>query len=234
MRGLKIGCIGLGGNGGEVSVSGRKKANMTNSPFVTPPILPRLSAFIFFTIMAAVRLRKAFRYPEESDGEREELDDEEQEQVIEQLQSQNDARNAQYSMVFTALPLITAVVFVSSVLSASSHFERLFSLLGLVSLLTTAYIMRSSPLQPDRKGKKPMTVRNERMARLHASLVPGTSAVCLLLALVYLSAGSSWGIRPVLYLMPGVMLATILLAQRVMRSVDLTPLKDLQYEYKGA
>jgi hypothetical protein len=48
--------------------------------------------------MAAVRLRKAFRYPEESDGEREELDDEEQEQVIEQLQSQNDARNAQYSV----------------------------------------------------------------------------------------------------------------------------------------
>jgi hypothetical protein len=117
-------------------------------------------------------------------------------------------------MVFTALPLITAVVFVSSVLSASSHFERLFSLLGLVSLLTTAYIMRSSPLQPDRKGKKPMTVRNERMARLHAGLVPGTSAICLLLALVYLSAGSSWGIRPVLYLMPGGMFPCLLLPEQ--------------------
>ncbi|KAJ5320486.1 hypothetical protein PENANT_c010G08578 [Penicillium antarcticum] len=184
--------------------------------------------------MATVRLRKAFRYPEESDGEREELDEEEQEQVIEQLQSQNDARNAQYSMIFTVLPVMTAVVFVPSVLAPSSHIERLFSLLGLVSLLTTAYIMRTSPLQPDRKGKKPMTVHNERIARLHAGLVPGTSAVCLLLALVYLSAGSSWGIRPVLYLIPGAMLATILLAQRLMRSVDLTSLKDLQYEYKGA
>jgi hypothetical protein len=40
--------------------------------------------------MAAVRLRKAFRYPEESEGEREELDEEQQERVIEQLQSQND------------------------------------------------------------------------------------------------------------------------------------------------
>jgi hypothetical protein len=30
------------------------------------------------------------------------------------------------------------------------------------------------------------------------------------------------------------MLGTILLAQRVMRSVDLASLKDLQYEYKGA
>jgi hypothetical protein len=117
-------------------------------------------------------------------------------------------------MVFTALPLITAAVFVPSVLSASSHFERLFSLLGLVSLLATAYIMRSSPLQPDRKGKKPMTVRNERMARLHAGMVPGTSAVCLLLALVYLSAGSSWGIRPVLYLIPGGMITCPLLPEQ--------------------
>lgn len=46
--------------------------------------------------MAAVRLRKAFRYPEDSDENREELDEEEQEQLIEQLQRQNHARNAQY------------------------------------------------------------------------------------------------------------------------------------------
>jgi hypothetical protein len=54
-------------------------------------------SILFLLKMAAVRLRKAFRYPEESD-EREELDEEEQEKVIEQLQSQNDARNAQYSV----------------------------------------------------------------------------------------------------------------------------------------
>lgn len=171
--------------------------------------------------MAAVRLRKAFRYPEESDGEREELDEEQQERVIEQLQKQNDARNAQYSvhnisllwstintktyfqMIFTALPLVTATIFVPSVLTASSQAERLFSLLSLVSLLTTAYIMRYSPLQPDRKGKKPMNVHNERIARLHAALVPSTSAACLLLGLVYLSTGSSHGIRPGFYLIPG-------------------------------
>ncbi|KXG52327.1 uncharacterized protein PGRI_086110 [Penicillium griseofulvum] len=142
--------------------------------------------------MAAVRLRKAFRYPEESEGEREELDEEEQERVIEELQRQNDARNAQYSMIFTTLPLLAATIFVPSVLSASSQAERLFSLLGLVSLLTTAYIMKCSPLQPDHKGKKPMTSHTE------------------------------------------LMLAVILLAQKVMLSVDLASLKDLQYEYKGA
>lgn len=48
--------------------------------------------------MAAVRLRKAFRYPEDSDEDREEFDEEEQEQVIQHLQRQNDARNAQYSV----------------------------------------------------------------------------------------------------------------------------------------
>ncbi|KAJ5353628.1 hypothetical protein N7541_006192 [Penicillium brevicompactum] len=180
----------------------------------------------------AVRLRKVFRYPEELD-EREELDEEEQERVIEQLQSQNDARNAQYSMVFTALPLMAALVFVPSVLSPLSQLERLYSFLALTSLVTTAYIMRCSPLQPDLKGKKPMNVHNERMAQIHAALVPGASAISLLLALVYLSAGA-YGIQPVLYLIPGALLATVLLAQRVMRSVDLASLKNLQYEYKGA
>ncbi|CAG7917207.1 unnamed protein product [Penicillium olsonii] len=180
----------------------------------------------------AVRLRKVFRYPEELD-EREELDEQEQERVIEQLQRQNDTRNAQYSVIFTALPLLAALVFVPSVLSAFSPLERLFSLLGLVSLVITAYIMRCSPLQ-DRKGKKPMNVRNERIARFHAALVPGAGAVSVLLGLVYLSAGPSYSIRPVLYLVPGAMLATILLAQKVMRSVDLTSLQDLQYNYKGA
>ena len=94
-------------------------------------------------------------------------------------------------------------------LSASGHAERLFSILGLVSLLTTAYIMRFSPLQPDRKGKKPMNVHNERVARFHAALVPGTAAISLLLALVYLSTGSSHGIRPVSYLIPGGMFSLL-------------------------
>jgi hypothetical protein len=106
-------------------------------------------------------------------------------------------------MVFTALPLLTAVIFVPSVLSASSQAERLFSFLGLVSLITTAYIMRCSPLQPDRKGKKPMNVHNQRVARIHAALVPGSGMVSLLLALVYFSTGSSYGTRPVFYLIPG-------------------------------
>jgi hypothetical protein len=50
-----------------------------------------------------VRLRKAFRYPDDPDDEREELDEEEQERVIQQLQRQNEARNAQYSVIMHPL-----------------------------------------------------------------------------------------------------------------------------------
>ena len=52
-----------------------------------------------------------------------------------------------------------------------------------------------------------MNVRNERIARFHAALVPGAGAVSVLLGLVYLSAGPSYSIRPVLYLVPGGMFA---------------------------
>ncbi|GLI80150.1 hypothetical protein PoHVEF18_008501 [Penicillium ochrochloron] len=186
--------------------------------------------------MAAVRLRKAFRYPEDDDENREELDEEEQEQLIEQLQRQNDARNAQYHLIFTSIPLVSTLAFLPSVFSASSLTEWLLSLLGVLSLLGTAYTMRLSPLHPDRKGKKAITAENERIARLHSALLPVNGAVCLLLAAAYFLAGtgSASTIRPVLYLIPGAMLAAILLARETILSVDISALKDLQYEYKGA
>ncbi|KAF5856635.1 hypothetical protein ETB97_007057 [Aspergillus alliaceus] len=60
--------------------------------------------------MAAARLRKAFHYPEDSDDdkhEREELDEEEQESVIERLRAQNDKRDAEYS-VYHLSPKVVA------------------------------------------------------------------------------------------------------------------------------
>ncbi|KAJ5460893.1 uncharacterized protein N7458_002445 [Penicillium daleae] len=185
--------------------------------------------------MAAVRLRKAFRYPEDSDEGREELDEEEQEQLIEQLQRQNDARNAQYHIIFTSIPLLSTIAFLPSVFAASSLTEWLLSILGVLSLLGTAYTMRLSPLHPDRKGKKPVTAENERITRLHSALLPVNGAVCLLLTAAYFFAGTGpSSIRPVLYLIPGAMLAAILLARDMMLSVDLSALKNLQYEHKGA
>ncbi|KAJ5718098.1 hypothetical protein N7488_003744 [Penicillium malachiteum] len=183
--------------------------------------------------MAAVRLRKAFRYPEDSDeNEREELDEEEQERVIEQLQRQNDARNAQYYIIFTALPLLSITAFISPLWNASV-LDRLCSLLGILSLLGTAYVMREFPLHPDRKGKKPLSVDDERLTLVRNSLIPVNTGLCALLGLYFFfGAGSThW---PAVYLVPGAMLGAILLAKEVMREVDLSALKDLQYDYKGA
>ncbi|KAJ5099235.1 hypothetical protein N7532_006236 [Penicillium argentinense] len=186
--------------------------------------------------MAAVRLRKAFRYPEESDEEREELDEQEQERLILQLQSQNEARNKQYSLVFTVIPLISLVAFLPSLFTAPGLGERLLSLLGVLSLLASAYTMRLAPLYPDRKGKKPLLAADERLDWIQSAFMPANGAVCVLLTVVYLflRGGSSFDIRPVLYLIPGAMLAVILLAKETMLSVDVTTLKGLQYEYKGA
>lgn len=93
--------------------------------------------------MATTRLRKAFRYPEDSDNEeheREELDEEgtlsllyintseraltkptEQERVVEQLQRQNNQRNSQYSVICQSRKP-------DPVLSRPNDGNRLFSL----------------------------------------------------------------------------------------------------------
>lgn len=163
-----------------------------------------------------------------------------------------------FQIIFTSIPLVSTVAFLPSVFSASSLTEWLLSLWGVLSLLGTAYTMRLSPLHPDRKGKKTITAENERIARLHSALFLANGAVCLMLAAAYFLAGtgSSSTIRPVLYLIPGgmflnvhslnlfsfsmlticsiAMLAAILLARETILSVDITALKDLQYEYKGA
>jgi hypothetical protein len=145
-------------------------------------------------------------------------------------------------------------------LSASTVGEAFLSLLAILSLLGSAYTMRHAPLYPDRKGKKPLLAEDERLTWLLSALMPVNGAVCLLLtACFFFGAGSSYTIRPVLYLIPGgtfslrlfsfwliiercrnltvlytAMLAVILLARETMLSVDLSALKDLQYEYKGA
>ncbi|KAJ5134062.1 hypothetical protein N7476_002717 [Penicillium atrosanguineum] len=182
-----------------------------------------------------MRLRKAFRYPDESEDEREELDEEQQERVIQQLQCQNEARNAQYSMIFTGIPLVSTTIFIPSILSASTFGEAFLSLLGILSLVGSAYTMRHAPLYPDRKGKKPLLADDERLTWLLSALVPVNGAVCLvLMAYFFIEAGSSYTIRPVLYLIPSAILAVILLAREMMLSVDLSTLKALQYEYKGA
>ncbi|PYI10385.1 hypothetical protein BO78DRAFT_306178 [Aspergillus sclerotiicarbonarius CBS 121057] len=191
--------------------------------------------------MASARLRKAFRYPDDSSDDergREELDEEEQERVIDRLKALNEKRNSEYSIVFAAIPLFSSYAFVASILSGSSGlYERCLSLFGILSLLATAYTMRCLPLQrPDPKGKRPMT-RSNTIVRVQRYLLPLNAVMCVLLALIYASQStteSRLGIQPITYLVPGAMFATVLVARQVMLSVDLKTLENLRYEYKGA
>ena len=90
--------------------------------------------------------------------------------------------------------------------------EWLLSLLGVLSLVATAYTMRLSPLHPDRKGKMALTPENEHMVRLRSGLLPVNGGVCLLLTAAYLlGTGETYTIRPVLYLIPGGMYVVALL-----------------------
>ncbi|PWY93830.1 hypothetical protein BO94DRAFT_615379 [Aspergillus sclerotioniger CBS 115572] len=208
--------------------------------------------------MASARLRRAFRYPNDSNDDehgREDLDEEglrcqlkrdissdddtdgltEQEQVIDRLRALSEKRNSEYSIIFAVIPLFSIYAFSASFLSGSSAlYERCLSLLSVLSLLATAYTMRYFPLQrPGPKGKRPM-MRSSTIFSIQRYLLPLNTAICVFLALIYVMTESRLDIQPIMYLVPGAMFATVLVARKVMLSVDFKALENLRYEYKGA
>lgn len=62
--------------------------------------------------------------------------------------------------------------------------------------------MRHTPLHPDRKGKKPVSAEDERLALVRTALLPVNGVVCFLLTAAYFLVEPSKS-RPVLYLVPG-------------------------------
>ena len=109
--------------------------------------------------MATTRLRKAFRYPSDSDSENDpdQLDEEHQERLIADLQAKDAQKNDNYRKTFLAIPLLGAMFFVYTFLIASTARQRLIALLSVSSLMCTAYILHSMPIEaPARKGKRPL------------------------------------------------------------------------------
>ncbi|XHG00501.1 hypothetical protein AWENTII_003948 [Aspergillus wentii] len=159
------------------------------------------------------------------------------ERVINQLQVQNDKRNAEYSMAFAAIPLLSMMVFLQPVLTGSSTLsEQSLAFLSIISLAVTTYTMTHVPLQrPNRKDQRPI-YKTSHVSRIRNALLPINSVICVFLVLVYFSTSpvASSSVRPTVYLVPGAMLVIIFIARRVMLSVDIGPLEDLRYEFKGA
>lgn len=108
--------------------------------------------------MATTRLRKAFRYPSESDSdnEPEELDEEHQEKLIASLQAEDARKNNLYRNAFLAVSSVSALATLYSFLVASNPRRRLIALLSLSSMISSAYILKFMPIEsPARKGKRP-------------------------------------------------------------------------------
>jgi hypothetical protein len=93
------------------------------------------------------RLRRTFAYPTDdssaaSDSPPEALDEEEQESLIATLSSQNETRNAQFRRLLFALPALSSVPYLISLLTLS---RAQSSLLALTSLASTAWLLYYLP-----------------------------------------------------------------------------------------
>ncbi|KAK2044380.1 hypothetical protein LZ31DRAFT_575891 [Colletotrichum somersetense] len=94
---------------------------------------------------AAARLRRTFHYPtddDSADSQPDVMDEEEQEVLIQRLAEENAARNAQFNTFLLALPLLTTIPYLISLLRLSAP---LTSLLSITSLLSTAFLLRTQP-----------------------------------------------------------------------------------------
>ncbi|EGE85146.1 hypothetical protein BDDG_08091 [Blastomyces dermatitidis ATCC 18188] len=193
--------------------------------------------------MASLNLRRTFRYPDsESENEaREEMDEQEQEEVIQKLLRRDEDRNAQYRLVFTAIPLASVFLYLPCILSSTSTGSgRLLCLLSITSLLSTAYMMKYFRLErPDPKGKRPIrdiaAEQGPMIVRQHLSTA--NTVICALLSVIaFYAANQTYqgDIFWALYLVPGIVFLLVSVSRQIMVSVDIKELEGLRYEYKGA
>lgn len=107
--------------------------------------------------MAATRVRRAFRYPRDSDDEDEpeEMDEEHQERLITELRREDARKNDMYRKGFLMLPILGVVFFLYALITSSTARQTLISAISISSLVCTAYILHYMPIQnPERKGKR--------------------------------------------------------------------------------
>lgn len=210
------------------------------------------------------RLRQTFRYPTDSgssDGSRDELDEEEQDNLISNLLQEDTQQNALYSLIFTILPLLFILPFVFTLPTSP-----LVSILGITSLLISAGRMRFSSAPPSPSPLDPaspltgaavtrwfqLTDFEHRIldavpedGPLSAALPWLNGAICAVLCLtamvLYWRGSSMVGTgfsdeKWVVCLLPGAACGMVEVAIRSMRDVEkgVGELKRLRYRYKGA
>ena len=100
----------------------------------------------------ATRLRKTFRYPVEDadsdDSDREELDEQEQETIIEDLAKRDLDNTIFYRRAFVALPATAALIYLPVLFAPEAFRHVLLALLSLTALAGTVYILLCVPSAP--------------------------------------------------------------------------------------
>ncbi|EEA27990.1 hypothetical protein PMAA_028200 [Talaromyces marneffei ATCC 18224] len=155
-------------------------------------------------------LRRTFRYPGEDDsygGEtREELDEQEQEDIIKNLQQKNEMDNRFYQRVFAVMPLVGIIAYIPGLFSSSATAgQRLIYTICILSLSATAYIMQSNAFSVRMDSARPILATTDRNTwppkalseENRRYLMLANSFLCALLAL-----GSLYTVDMVLYLLP--------------------------------
>jgi hypothetical protein len=205
--------------------------------------------------MATTRLRKAFRYPSESDSDNDpdELDEEHQERLIADLQAQDAAKNEFYRKAFSAIPILTSVFFLYTAITASKARETLVAFLCISSSLCTAYVLYFIPAEaPDKKGKKPVYRAEASKSPIEAYLPPLND---ILAGVLLIASGIGWlkvpreepwkealpaskytlhDVDKYILTFAVVIYGLCMWARKQLRPLDLEELHKARYEYKGA
>ncbi|VUC35096.1 unnamed protein product [Clonostachys rosea] len=203
----------------------------------------------------AARLRRTFQYPDDnhsdSEGsEPEAMDEEEQEALITRLTAENASRNATFTRVLFYTSLSAAVCYLPSLLLPFyAGITKLFSILAVTSLASTAFILHRLPPtatgialldgkgKPSRKQDLPLSMGAMQRSPLETYLPYlnlGLISALVLMGMVTKSNVASFGWIGMGNL-PAIVYIVVLVAKMVMASVDPeTELSTLKYEYKGA
>ncbi|KAK5455175.1 hypothetical protein LTS15_005895 [Exophiala xenobiotica] len=216
--------------------------------------------------MNTTRVRKAFKYPSDDDGTdilHDELDDqdaEEQENLLTKLRASESSTNAQYTLIFTVLPLIVSLPFFWYLSISTTRTMALLCLLSITSLGASAYIMHFVPIpgssssssSSSQSGRRPppssvfgtgtgsgqqLMVWDKTPINQYLPYLSGSISALLLLA--------AWGYRSrtdvpeglwLFLLLPAVIFGMVFMARRSIIEIQtgLTELQGMRYEYKGA
>ncbi|KAI4846319.1 hypothetical protein E4T44_05127 [Aureobasidium sp. EXF-8845] len=188
----------------------------------------------------AARLRKTFHYPTgdavSDDSDREELDEQEQETIIEDLAKRDLDNTIFYRRAFVALPAAAALIYLPILFSVESFRHVLLALLSLTSLGVTAYIMlcvHSAPAAVDSSSLSASMI--DSRGPLDIALPWLNAALTVVLAL---SGVLAWR-RDLLdeawrAFLPAAIFSVTMYARSQLVPLDVASLERLKYNYKGA